>query len=155
MTIERADSGDVVHVVTPMPIAEIDGEIVRRMEARLPAVTVAMDYGYPRNTHLMLEAEVRVQSWGVDEIRSGKDKGQMVRTHKLVLESIRIVGAYSHEQMDQGVGGSASATAVMKEEADARQREPEGPDGGHDGQPAGGVPGGEAGEGGADLDPGF
>lgn len=148
MTLERAEPAGLVHV-TPMPIAETEGEMIRRMEGKLPGITLQMDYGYPRNTYLKLEVEVRVQSFLTDEIRSGVDKGQLVRRHNFAIEEVKIVGAYTAAQMEQGVGGSASASAMMKEQEDERRST----------EPAGRGPEGEPGsgavEGVRDSDPGF
>lgn len=126
---------ELVHV-TPMPIAEVEGEMIRRMEGKIPGLTLQMDYGYKRNTHLRLEVEVRVQSVLVDEIRGGPDRGQLVRRHNFAIEEVKIVGAYTAAQMEQGVGGSASASAVREETEDER-RDSEPADGG----PEPGVPG--------------
>lgn len=124
---EDSSEKGLVHV-TPMAIAEVEGEMIRRMEGKLPGITLPMDYGYPRNTHLLLQVEARVQSILIDEIKSGDDKGQLLRRHNLIFEQVKIVGVYTAEQMEQGVGGSASASAVAKEEEE-HGREPAGPEG--------------------------
>lgn len=130
---EDSSEKGLVHVM-PMAIAEVEGEMIRRMEGKLPGITLPMDYGYPRNTYLALNVMARVQSVLHDEIKSGDDKGQLFRRHNLVFEEVKIVGVYTAEQMDQGVGGSASASAVHEEEEE-HGREPAGPEGPGDEQP--------------------
>lgn len=117
-------STELVHV-TPMPIAEVEGEMIRRMEGKLPGLTLQMDYGYKRNTHLRLEVQVRVQSVLVDEIRGGQDRGQLVRRHNFAIEEVKIVGAYTAEEVQQmdHVGGSASASAMKEQEQEDERRE--------------------------------
>lgn len=99
---ERPEAPEPVHVV------EHEGEYVRRMTCKLPAITLAMEEGYRRGTHLKMQVEVRVRGVHYDEIGSGKDKGELVRVHTFVLEEARILGAMSDAEADPGVGGSAS-----------------------------------------------
>lgn len=93
-----------------IPVADFEGEYVRLMVGKLPAINLEMDYGYARGTHLKLELEVRVRSVNVDEVSSGRNKGDLVREHKFALEEARIIGAYTADQAEQGVGGSLAAT---------------------------------------------
>lgn len=107
--LEPASSGDDdVTPVTPIFVTEFEGEYVRVMLGKLPAVELAMPEGYQRGTHLKLELEVRVRNVRYDEIRSGEHKGELARHHVLVLEEAKLLGAYRPEDLDPGVGGSAS-----------------------------------------------
>lgn len=89
----------------PIVVAEHEGEYVRVMRGKLPAINLEMEEGYVRNTHLKMELEVRIRNVHYDEITSGKDKGDLVRQHNFALESASIVGAMTPEQAEQGVGG--------------------------------------------------
>jgi hypothetical protein len=106
--------------VVPIPIAEFEGELVRYMYGKLPGITLQMDYGYARGTHLKLELEVRVRSVEVDEMK-GKNAGELSRLHNFVIEEAKILGAYTAEQLDPGVGGSAAATGNDIEDEDAEE----------------------------------
>lgn len=107
-----------------IPVAEFEGEYIRTMLGKLPGITLEMDYGYARGTHLKLELEVRVRSLTVDEYTSGKNKGDLYREHMFVIEEAKIVGAYTADEMDPGVGGSASVSA--QPEQDEMDDRPEG-----------------------------
>lgn len=126
-----------VHV-TPIPIATMEGETVRFMVGKFPALTLQMDMGYPRGTYLKIEMLARVRKLSLDEIERGPDKGQTVREHTFAIVESRIVGAYTEQQMDEmdgsGVGGSAAADAPQQEEdEDEHGAEPAG--GGPEGRP--------------------
>lgn len=99
----------------PIPIAQFEGEFVREMSGRLPAVTMAMAEGYPRGTILRLQVEVRVRNVRYEEIVRGEHKGELVREHVLALESAQMVAAFSPEQDRSDVGGSASANGIDHE----------------------------------------
>lgn len=101
--------------VKAIPVAQMDGEFIRVMEGKLPAITLEMAEGYPRNTHLKLEVEVRVRGFHYDEISRGPQKGDLVRQHLFALEEVKLIGAYAPEELDPGVGGSASAAAIGAE----------------------------------------
>lgn len=100
----------------PIPVAEFEGEYVRAMEGKLPAIALDMPEGYARGTHLKLEVEVRVRNVRYEEIRSGPDKGDLTRQHVFALEEVRLLGAYTPDEVDPGVGGSASIEAVRAED---------------------------------------
>jgi hypothetical protein len=149
----------VVHsTAVSLPVAEFEGEMVRIMHGKLPGLTLEMDYGYRRDTHIKVELELRVRSVTVDEVRSGKNKGDLVRVHEFALEEAKILGAYTAEELEQGVGGSASVAAQKDIEAEERELD-ERPEGEGDGTVASGGAGDEGvGAGGvADggIDPGF
>lgn len=99
----------VVHSLE-MPVAEFEGEMVRIMHGVVPRSVLEMDYGYRRGTHLKFELELEVLKVSVDEIRSGKQKGELVREHTLKLREARLIGAYTADEVDPGVGGNAAAT---------------------------------------------
>jgi hypothetical protein len=113
-----------VHKTLEIPVAEFEGEYVRIMIGKLPAIDLEMDYGYARGTHLKLELEVRVRSVNVDEVTSGKNKGDLKREHKFVIEEAKIIGAYTADELDQGVGGGLAATGedIEDEEQDSDDR---------------------------------
>ena len=98
-----------------IPVAQFEGEFIREMEGKLPAIVLGMPAGYARGTHLKLELEVRVRNVRYEEIVSGPDKGDLKRQHIFAIEEATIVGAYTAEELDPGVGGSASATAIGAE----------------------------------------
>lgn len=126
-------SGEVVEYQTPtaieMPVAEFEGEFVRLMVGNLPSIAMEMPVGYARGTHLKMEIEVRVKGVRVDE-GTGRHKGDLVRYHALALEEIKLIGAYTADQMDPGVGGSASIEAAKAEdqETDESPEQGEGSD---------------------------
>lgn len=124
----------VVHQTTAlaMPLAEFEGEMVRTMIGKLPALDLEMEYGYPRGTHLKFEVEVRVRNIAVNEIERGKMKGELVREHKFAIEEVRFVGVYSPDQADQGVGGGLAATGNDIEDEEQDNDGAEQPDGGPD-----------------------
>lgn len=106
-----AASHEVGEGVEPIPVAQFEGEFVTEMEAKLPAITLGLAEGYPRGTHLKLEVEVRVRNVRYEEIARGEHKGDLARVHVLALEQVQLLGAYTAQQLDPGVGGSASAAA--------------------------------------------
>lgn len=110
-----------VHKTVEIPVAEFEGEYVREMIGKIPQIVMEMPMGYARHTHLKLELEVRVGRVLVDEFKSGEKKGQLYREHTLALEEIKLIGAYTADEMDPGVGGSASVEAYKQEQ----EEEPE------------------------------
>ena len=106
-----------------IPVAEFEGEYVRTMLGKIPATTLEnMDYGYPRGTHLKMELEVVVRKVSIDEVASGKNKGDLFRMHEFKVKEVVIVGAYTADELDPGVGGGLAATGhdVEDEETDDR-----------------------------------
>jgi len=90
---------------TPVVAATFEGDVITGQEGRLPAVSFEMPDSYTRGTILRMEVEVRVKNVRYEEGR----RGDLVRQHVLVLESIALKAAFqSHEEVS--VGGSASAT---------------------------------------------
>lgn len=131
--MEQEDSKEIevaekVHKTVEIPVAEFEGEYVREMIGKIPQIVMEMPMGYARHTHLKLELEVRVGRVTVDEFKSGEKKGQLFREHTLSLEEIKLVGAYTADEMDPGVGGSASVEAYKEEEAqeETEQKEDDG-----------------------------
>ena len=108
-------SKEVVHK-TPksleVPVAEFEGEWIRKMTGKLQALTLEMPVGYARGTHLKLELEVRVRDVSIRELKDGA----LYREHTFALEEIKLLGAYSADEMDPGVGGSAAVGAEDEEE---------------------------------------
>lgn len=98
---------DDATVAKPIPVAEFEGSFVRTMEGKLPAMTLDMPEGYARGTHLKMLVEVRVRNVRYEEDKSGELK----RQHVFALEEIQLLGAYTAEEVDPGVGGNASAAA--------------------------------------------
>lgn len=101
----------VVHTTVEMPVAEFEGEYIRTMIGKIPQINLDMPNGYKRGTHLKLELEVRVGNIAVNEGK-GKHKGDLIREHTLHLEEIKLIGVYTAQELDPGVGGSASAAAI-------------------------------------------
>lgn len=99
-----------------IPVAEFEGEYVRLMLGRLPQLTMEMEVGYPRGTHLKLELEVRIKDLSVTEDR----RGDLTRVHQFVLEEVKLLGAYAADELDPGVGGSAGVTQEDVDELDDR-----------------------------------
>jgi len=95
----------------PIPVLEFEGEYVRIMEGKLPAITLEMPEGYARNTHLRLDVEVRIRNVHYDET----GKGDLKRIHLLALEEVRLASAHAAGELDAGVGGSASGEASQTE----------------------------------------
>lgn len=105
-----------------IPVAEFEGDFVRNMEGKLPAITMDMPEGYKRGTHLQMLVEVRVRNVLYQEDK----KGELTRQHVFALEEIQLLGAYSADQMDPGVGGSASAAAIAHDDEDHEGDDEEG-----------------------------
>jgi len=110
-------SAELVHA-TPeeLAIVEIEGEVIRKMLGKLPGFEIEMPVGYRRNTHLKFELEVRVRNVATNEDR----KGELSRMHTFALEEIKLIGAYTADQLDPGVGGSASVSAAGGTASDDR-----------------------------------
>lgn len=154
----------VVHKTAEIPVAEFEGEYVRKMVGKIPQINMEMPVGYRRGTHLKLEIEVRVGNIAVNEGK-GKEKGDLVREHTLHLEEVRLVGVYTAQELDPGVGGSASAAAIGSDDdpdqdplpygdgEEETQTEGDQEDDGRDA--VGGDSGGAGGEEGPEQDPGF
>lgn len=100
----------------PILVGEFEGEYVRFMEGRLPAITLQMEEGWPRGTHLKLGVEVRVRGVQHDEITTKEHRGDLKRVHTLALEEVRMEGVFSADEADPGVGGSAGGSAPRIEE---------------------------------------
>lgn len=110
-------SSMVSTTVEELPIIEVEGEIIRKMLAKMPGFEIELPVGYRRNTHLKFEIEVRVK--GVNH-REGKGKGhELERMHDFALEEIKLVGAYTADQLDPGVGGSAGVSAQSPDDRPA------------------------------------
>lgn len=107
-----------------IPVADFEGEFVRIMYGKIPAIRLPMDYGYGRGTHLKLELEVRVRSVLVDEVQTGKNKGDLFREHAFAIEEAKIIGVYTQDEADPGVGGGLAATGndIEDEESDSDDR---------------------------------
>ena len=90
----------------PILVTEFEGEYVRVMEGKLPAITLEMPEGYARGTHLKMQVEVRVRNVRYEEIPRGEHKGDLVRQHIFALEEVVLTDALTAEQADPGVGGS-------------------------------------------------
>jgi hypothetical protein len=100
-----------------IPVAQFEGEFVREMEGKLPAITLAMAEGYPRGTIIRMQIEVRVRNIHYDEIKTKEHRGELIRQHLFALESAQLVAAFSPEEDHTGAGGGASATAIDPEAA--------------------------------------
>lgn len=102
----------------PILIAEFEGDYVRDFEGKLPALSMVMPEGYARGTHLKLLVEVRIRNVRYEEKRAKTDeRPELVRQHMFALEEIQLLGAYTPDEMDPGVGGTAAASAEESEEA--------------------------------------
>lgn len=96
------------------PVAEFEGEYVRTMEAKLPALTIAMPEGYKRNMHLVMQVECRVRSLDHPENKSKDHSGELIRMHNLALEEVRLVDAFHPDARPNNVGGNASGDENWK-----------------------------------------
>lgn len=100
----------------PLVIDQFEGEFVRLMRGKIPAITLDMPEGFPRGTHVKLEIEARVRHVNYPEATDKEHKGELVREHSFVIEQVALAGALTAEQADPGVGGSASASAMLNVE---------------------------------------
>lgn len=115
-----------VHKTVEIPIAVDEGEFVRYFIGKFPADSVELPVGYPRGTHLKFEMEARIRRTSTDEYTGGKRKGELYREHLMVIEEVRLIGAYAHEEVDPGTGGDLSEYDEELEEAsDARPKSDE------------------------------
>lgn len=97
--------------------ALFENEAVTEMEGRLPAVTIKMTDGYPRDTHLRLAIEVRIKSVRLEE--RGKEGLELVRQHVFAVESVEWAAAFDPADAVDSVGGSASVYALPSAERSA------------------------------------
>lgn len=110
MTLDERSELAISTSSTPeeLPIVEFEGDLVRQMLGKIPGFEIEMPVGYKRGTHLKFELEVRIRNVAVNEDR----KGELSRMHTFALEEIKLVGAYTADQLDPGVGGSASVSSA-------------------------------------------
>lgn len=120
-----SDNLPVVPVVTRVTSLEIPvakdpdtGELVRRMFGKLPALLMEMETGYPRGAHLKMEVEVRVRRAFTDEHVAGPHKGELYREHHFTIEQATVIGVYSADEMDPGVGGGLAASNQEEQDDD-------------------------------------
>jgi hypothetical protein len=109
MTLDERPELAISTTATPeeLPLVEFEGDLVRTMLGKIPGFEIEMPVGYRRGTHLKFELEVRIRNVAVNEDR----KGELSRMHTFALEEIKLVGAYTADQLDPGVGGSASVSS--------------------------------------------
>jgi len=105
----------------PIYVAEFEGEYVRTMVGSLPAISLPMEGGYPRNTHLRMNLGLRVRNVRYDELSKAEQKatgdiGGMKRVHIFSLEDAQVVEALTADQADEGAGGSAGGSQLRVEE---------------------------------------
>lgn len=93
----------------PMVIDSFEGEYVRVMRGKIPAIVVDMPEGFARGTHVKLQVEARVRNVGYNEATDKENKGELVREHSFVVEEVALLGAMTPAEADPGVGGSAAA----------------------------------------------
>ena len=91
----------------PLVIDTFEGEYVRIMRGKLPAITLEMGEGFPRGTHVKLEVEARVRNVAYQAATGKEHKGELVREHSFVIEEVALLRAMTAEEADPGVGGSA------------------------------------------------
>lgn len=96
----------------PMIIDQFEGEYVRVMRGKLPSITLDMEQGFPRGTHLKLQVEARVRYVNYPEATDKDHKGELVREHHLTIEEVSLASAMSADEADPGVGGSAGAPKI-------------------------------------------
>ena len=116
-TDERQNLPDVVHKTAQaleVPVAEFEGEFIRTMNGKLPAITLDMPVGYKRGTHLKLELEVRVRDVSV----TADKNDELTRVHVFSLEEVKLLGVYTADELDPGVGGNAAVGAQDEGEED-------------------------------------
>lgn len=97
---------------TPMYVTMFEGAVVAEMEARLPAMTLALEESYTRGTHLRFEIEFRVKDVRHNENRDG----DLVRHHALALETVTLRAAFQPEDRNEPVGGSAGSHPKQTEQ---------------------------------------
>lgn len=93
-----------------MPVAEFEGEMVRQMEGKLPALTLDMPEGYRRNTHIRMNLEVRVRH--VDHIEDSR--GDLVRRHMFAIEDAQMIDAFDPATRPDPVDGNLSGSWQMQ-----------------------------------------
>jgi hypothetical protein len=94
-----------------------EGAPVRELVGKLPAVSMEMEEGYTRGTHIRMMLEVRVRNVRYEEARGGE---HMIRQHVFGLESVELVSAFDPLERRDEVGGSASAYPTPSPEESAR-----------------------------------
>lgn len=104
---EETQAPEVASDVHPIPVAEFEGEFVRAMEGKLPAITLDMPEGYPRGTHLKMEVEMRVRNVSYLEDR----RGDLTRQHTFALEEVKLVAAFDPATRPNNVGGNSAGDA--------------------------------------------
>lgn len=92
-----------------IPVAEFEGEFVRSMVGKLPAVPMDMPEGYKRGTHLVFGVEVRVRNVSYEEDKHG----DLSRVHHFALEEVKLLEAFNAEHRPTNVGGSVAGDAWL------------------------------------------
>lgn len=98
----------------PMVIDTFEGEYVRVMRGKIPAIVLDMPEGFARGTHVKLAVEARVRNVGYLEATDKDHKGELVREHSFVVEEVALLGSSSPQEADPGTGGSAGAPTVTE-----------------------------------------
>lgn len=110
---DQVDESQLKHNPT-IHVAEFEGGYVTQMRGKIPAITIPMEDGYRRGTHIRLQIEVRVRNVRYEELKNG----ELLRDHIFEAVSARAVVAIAPEDLaSEDVGGSASAHPTPGPEA--------------------------------------
>ena len=93
---------EVVHKTLEIPVAEFEGEYVRLMIGKLPAIQLEMDYGYARGTHLKLELEV--------------DDETLAKRRAAYVAPVKPIPVTGYLKRYQAMVTSANTGAIFKED---------------------------------------
>lgn len=108
--------------VEPILAQTFEGNVVTKMEAVIPMVTLDMPEGYPVGTHLRFEVEVRVGNVRFEEGK-GRHKAEYSRKHVLSTESVQLTAAFLPSELDTATYGTAAGVADLVEDDEPEQVE--------------------------------
>jgi len=107
--------------VEPILAQTFEGNVVTKMEAVIPMVTLDMPEGYPVGTHLRFEVEVRVGNVRFEEGK-GRHKAEYSRKHVLSTESVQLTAAFLPSELDTATYGTAAGVADLVEDEDGPEQ---------------------------------
>jgi len=79
-----------------VPVAQTEGEFIRKMQGKIPSLTIDMPVGYKRGTYLELRVVMRVRGIAVDDVKVNRELVP-TRIHTLVYEDVQLVAAHTED----------------------------------------------------------
>lgn len=102
-------------IATSEHVNEFEGDTISKIEVRIPATVVVVDESHLRGTHLRANVELRVKN--VYYVEGGK--GDLVRAEVVAVEWVQFQSSFAADQIQDDIGGSATAYAEQDAEGAA------------------------------------